>query len=372
MRVFLVAILVLAAAMSATGQVYDRIGVQDIRHGGSWTRTTAGGTATMYGVTPVDVRSYPFSAVGDGSTDDSGAIQAAIDSVEAWGGGTVYLGGGDFYLESGLTIDRDYVAIASSGDARLVSGHDGVCLTIGDTGRITRNIKVDGLYVYQAALDTTETGNVGIKLINVYNSYLEDISVENFKYGMYLTSAGASQGTSVNTIIPRQFRWCQYPVYLEPGDADSWVTSNIFIGGWYAAAQYGRNITVEWDGTGNEPNHNIFYSPVCEGNTVTYTALIDGDDNTILDMRNETNGGKIILPATSTRIGILRGYGVWKSRLVDSGAGNRIDWLPTNGGYYYYPDATAPDTTGMRGLVWYDAVNDVLKVYNGYGWQDLH
>jgi hypothetical protein len=31
-----------------------------------------------------------------------------------------------------------------------------------------------------------------------------------------------------------------------------------------------------------------------------------------------------------------------------------------------------PDTAGLRGLIWYDAANDTLKVYDGSGWQALH
>lgn len=39
----------------------------------------------------------------------------------------------------------------------------------------------------------------------------------------------------------------------------------------------------------------------------------------------------------------------------------------------FYFSATAPDTTAKRGSVmWYDAVNDQMKVYDGTGWQNVH
>lgn len=42
-----------------------------------------------------------FGAVGDGATDDTEAIQAAIDAAEAAGGGTVYFPAGDYLLDRG-------------------------------------------------------------------------------------------------------------------------------------------------------------------------------------------------------------------------------------------------------------------------------
>ena len=53
-----------------------------------------------------DVTPQHFGAVGDGVTDDTSSVQAAIDFAD-----TVYCGSGLTYLVSGLTIPRDNVAI---------------------------------------------------------------------------------------------------------------------------------------------------------------------------------------------------------------------------------------------------------------------
>ena len=45
-------------------------------------------------------------ALGDGSTDDSSAIQAAIDEIEADGGGIVYFPEGVYAIATGLTITQ--------------------------------------------------------------------------------------------------------------------------------------------------------------------------------------------------------------------------------------------------------------------------
>ena len=52
--------------------------------------------------TILNIREY--GAVADGATDDSAAIQAALDAAEALGGGVVHLGAGSIVIDSQLTI----------------------------------------------------------------------------------------------------------------------------------------------------------------------------------------------------------------------------------------------------------------------------
>jgi hypothetical protein len=56
-----------------------------------------------------------FGATGDGSTDDTSAIQAAIDAVEARGGGEIRLPAGDYKISSTLTINGANVHLVGEG-----------------------------------------------------------------------------------------------------------------------------------------------------------------------------------------------------------------------------------------------------------------
>jgi Pectate lyase superfamily protein len=56
-----------------------------------------------------------FGAVGDGSADDTAAVQAACDRVEARGGGWVFFPKGTYKISAGITIDTAGVSICGAG-----------------------------------------------------------------------------------------------------------------------------------------------------------------------------------------------------------------------------------------------------------------
>jgi hypothetical protein len=61
----------------------------------------------------VNVRN--FGAVGDGVTDDAASIQAAIDFLQAQGGGTLFIPAKTYYLGSTLTVTDSDVKIIGAG-----------------------------------------------------------------------------------------------------------------------------------------------------------------------------------------------------------------------------------------------------------------
>ncbi len=69
------------------------------------------------------VTAAPFLAAGDGQTNDSAAIQAAIDTAHRQGGGTVVLPGGKTYLTAGLVL-RSFVTLQFEPGAELLQDPD--------------------------------------------------------------------------------------------------------------------------------------------------------------------------------------------------------------------------------------------------------
>ncbi len=63
----------------------------------------------------LNVRGDPFQAAGDGVSDDSPAIQSAIDACARMGGGYVFLPAGNYLLSSAGLIMRDHVNLVGAG-----------------------------------------------------------------------------------------------------------------------------------------------------------------------------------------------------------------------------------------------------------------
>jgi len=85
--------------------------------GGDLAHVSDAGTSTMF----MDSNEYNvmmYGAVGDGDTDDTAGIQAAIDAADAAGGGTVYIPRGTYLLEDSLTVG-DYILVR--GDGRVAT-----------------------------------------------------------------------------------------------------------------------------------------------------------------------------------------------------------------------------------------------------------
>ena len=63
-----------------------------------------------------------YDAAGDGVTDDTAEIQAAIDAAEAAGGGTVYFPEGTYAISAPVTVDSNYVRLMGEGYSSQIVG----------------------------------------------------------------------------------------------------------------------------------------------------------------------------------------------------------------------------------------------------------
>lgn len=94
----------------------------------------------------VDVTNSDYGAVGDGVTDDTAAVQAAIDAAGVAGVGKVKFPAGTYFLESGkVNITYDNITLEGVGDASVIklttANPDRNCFRVAADNFTAKNLK---------------------------------------------------------------------------------------------------------------------------------------------------------------------------------------------------------------------------------------
>lgn len=156
-----------------------------------------------------------YGAVGDGVTDDTAAIQAAINAAQTQGGGIVKLPYGQF-LVSQLVLSGSQVVLEGSVNAYTYSNAQATSVLVCNTGVWTVRITVEssccGLrnlgLVSNGVVSTTSPyipSALGVEygvLIETGVTYLENVTVYGFQYGCTIANAGNS-----NLFLNCSFSW---------------------------------------------------------------------------------------------------------------------------------------------------------------------
>jgi len=67
-----------------------------------------------------NVKDPTYGALGDGATDDTASIQAAIDACETGGGGIVYFPSGNYVISTGLTVPAEVNLLGSGPNSSVI------------------------------------------------------------------------------------------------------------------------------------------------------------------------------------------------------------------------------------------------------------
>lgn len=131
-----------------------------------------------------------FGASGNGSTDDTAALQAAINSLPQ-AGGQVFAPAGTYVVSSPITLREgtSLVGVGAGSILRVASGALGIdVLQIGDGGTTVSFASVRDIKI---SADGQKTGGAAIKLNNAYRVWLEGLAIE-FQYrGVYILNSTA-------------------------------------------------------------------------------------------------------------------------------------------------------------------------------------
>jgi len=375
-----------------------------------------------------------YGATGDGETDDSAAIQAAIDAVEALGSGTVDFNGMTCLVASGLTVDptnsSKEIALDLYGATVLVDTTlNGAVFTIG--GNVTL---MGGLITTEdSSLDWDST--VGVKLSDSYRSRVVDTQIRNMEKGVELTADGT--GCVHNYVSPRMIYDCKYGVYMTQLGA-GWTNDNTIANAsvFYSASlnsvdcSDGAAIWAEPDGGASTiMENNLFEGLSLENGSAQADGLIadaiygtfymsqfigcrvegfDGAADTLSSINIQSAGeGNVFIGGSGLEIEKFRykrQSGAYDGRRAHRMVGefqNKVGGGPvlelhTRGSYDAQPvfdvlsaaydtlfavrgdgalqvePRSAAPTAPEAGTIYYDSDDNKLKVYNGTIWEDLN
>lgn len=250
-----------------------------------------------------------YGAAADGATDDSAAIQSAIN--EGMERKVPIVCVGEYYIGTGLRITKDFTTFICTGF--IYSDSDITILTVSSN----RNyIKINrfynraagwhgtGLCIYKGAND-----NLGI--VTSFNR-CEINNIEGFAIGI-LCKAEASYGIQYN-VFDFEYIWADVGVQYEVGDR-AWVTQEAFYNG-RLSGRIGVNVVENSDMLHSDNNvfSNIGFENVTETALklfrVKYSFFNDirvaenAEASYIFDLKEcETNyfTGHIILPIAKLR-----------------------------------------------------------------------
>ncbi len=232
-----------------------------------------------------------FGATGGGTSDDTKAIQAAIDSLPA-NGGTVYFPGGDYLVKNTIKIGD-----GNADDVR--SSKNGIKL-VGEGG---------GFGVWGTSVPTAIIFRGVDKNIIEINGLISDVSIEGFYInGSELAETclymKAVQALTLKDVVCAQFR--KYGYYLAGGNGEANACSDCNFKSCNAICINDGTICLCLDGDENtSPNRNFVFNDcrfdihTTNGSIATYIAdscditflrchfagYSDGSDRLVLDAK---------------------------------------------------------------------------------------
>ena len=247
---------------------------------------------------PFNVKLY--GAVGDGTTDDSTAIQAAITAAEAASPtGVVLFPPLTYKIDTGLTVlDCDIEAATSA--ILLVDNLVTTAVTIGSSSQSCDWHRISLPWVQ---METQQwVGNpvdiktdIGVLISAADNCEFHFPRIIDFSYGLKLEGDG--QGVAYNIFHLGNHNDNAINLFLTETNA-GWCNQNVFLGGRFTIAQNGasgritgtRQLLIGRNADTTHPNNNTFVGCSFEGEWHEYAVECWGHNNQFINCRWESSG----------------------------------------------------------------------------------
>ena len=262
----------------------------------------------VVGMGNVNVRAH--GATGDGTTDDTEAIQAANDACA--GTGVLVIPPDTYYINGTVVLNTHVSAVG----ATFSVGASG-SITVGTTssGQVKSRLQLMLPEISSSrdrATVWTEGTQSGLTISNLINADVRIPYVVGFWSGVKVVGVGT--GSVHNTIAIGRLYNNKRNLVLDNGSG--WANQNQFVGGQLTfdsaigtAVADTRHLVCDDNGSYGPPNGNTFVGTSFEGNVPEYEVYCTGAENVWLNCRWEGATPKVYFTsAEATRNLILGGY----------------------------------------------------------------
>jgi len=297
-----------------------------------------------------------FGAVGDGTTDDTAALQAAANYAAGLTAPILIVDAGDYYITGAVYFQLpNYSTIEFIGRIKANVTNDSAVVigSIDSTSAGNRfGYIVKGLKVRRTANDSAGS-SIGIRLQSLVASYIDIRECSGFRDGVYCYGVSPNGGFSYNELHLGLIHDNRTNLRLT-ATGSGYCNENNFYGGSYNhssgyPAVTTANLVIDHFVT-NELNSNRFFGPSFEDNsTLAVAARINGFNNVIFNPRMERSVSQstyeIIFEADATECSVF-GYGfvVAATNINDLGGGNSYQ---TRDGWFYQSQAGTGASEGV-------------------------
>ena len=214
-----------------------------------------------------------YGATGDGTTDDTTAIQAAFDAANTAGGGTVYFPSGTYCISTTVTCSSLTNIIMDNAQIYYTTNDNKTALQIGSDSTVAGYKFYRGLDVKRSVpSDWSSEDSIGIQIINAIRCKFDINYIDNFTIGVQCIGTSpyyfAWNYLVLGTFVDNQ---TGLDLVAAHGVSNGWTNENLFVHGTFinntstntSSGRYGIRLR-QTNGTTNLLNNNHFIKPSFE------------------------------------------------------------------------------------------------------------